>query len=144
MTKETEEAIQKAIIAGYRGFLEACNVPQPNQALVEMEIKNSIVLRENDMMKTFTCELNKIKDRLKVLEGESMTFYGMVDSTTTIKPKEFSITGEDITVDGIRIKNVFRIQMDCQKAKRVYIIDSYGDHIICGDRLYVSRLIVNY
>jgi len=46
MSAQIKEAIQIAIIAGYRGFLKECDTPQPNQTLVEMAIKNSIVIRE--------------------------------------------------------------------------------------------------
>jgi hypothetical protein len=48
VSAQIKEAIQVAIINGYRGFLKECDTPQPNQALMEIAIKNSIVIREVD------------------------------------------------------------------------------------------------
>jgi len=93
----------------------------------------------------FKEQLSRIEERLRILEGESMTFYGEVDESKTVKAKTFSINEEGVLVDGERVEAVFRVQMDCQKGKRMYIIDSYGaTPTECNGRIYVYRLIVKY
>jgi len=93
----------------------------------------------------FEDHLKPIEERLRVLEGESMTFYGEVDESKTVRAKTFSINEEGVVVDGERVAAVFRIQMDVRKGKRMYIIDSYGETPTeCKGRIYVYRLIVKY
>ena len=90
-------------------------------------------------------KFKEIEESLRILEDDSMTFYGEVDESKTVRAKTFSISEDGIIVDGERIEKVFRIQMDVRKAKRMYVIDSYGEKpTALKDRVYVYRLIVKY